>query len=204
MDIPLNVDVRCSDGAAGKSTAIVVAPDTQEVTHVVVAGHGGEYLVPVSAVAESSHKQIVLHWTLAELAQAEPFEKVIYVGDADAGNVLITPSSAVTPTVEAGYMTEAAELSFLRVEQLADGEQAIHTGAHVEATDGRVGHVDEFVVDAAGKITHLVLRKGHLWGKREITVPVTDIERIQEDVVYLKLDKASVERLPQGPQGASD
>jgi sporulation protein YlmC with PRC-barrel domain len=204
MDIPLNVDVRCSDGAAGKSTAIVVAPGTQEVTHVVVAGHGGEYLVPVSAVAESSHKQIVLHWSLAELAQAEPFEKVVYVGDADTANVIITPSSAVTPTVEAGYMTEAVELAFLRVEQLAEGEQAIHTGAHVEATDGRVGHVDEFVVDAAtGRITHLVLRKGHLWGKRAITVPVAEIERIQADVVYLKLDKAAVERLPQGSQASS-
>ena len=53
MDIPLNVEVRCSDGAGGKSTVIIVHPGTQQVTHFVVDSHGSEYLVPIGAVAES-------------------------------------------------------------------------------------------------------------------------------------------------------
>ena len=50
-----------------------------------------------------------------------------------------------------------------------------------------------------GRITHLVLRKGHLWAKREVTVPVSHIERIEEDAVYLDLNKHNIETLPAVP-----
>lgn len=204
MDIPLNVEVRCSDGAGGKSTVIIVHPGTQQVTHFVVDSHGSEYLVPIGAVAESGPDHILLHWSLAELAQAEPFVKVVYVGDAEsaaAAGVPVAPAVVIPATMDAGYMTEAAELSFLRVEQLPEGAQALHRGAHVEASDGRVGSVDEFVVDATtGHITHLILRQGHLWGKHDIAVPLSAVERIQEDIVFLKLDKAAVAQLPHGRQ----
>ena len=43
---------------------------------------------------------------------------------------------------------------------------------------------------------HLVLREGHLWGKKDVTIPLDQIDRIEEDVVHLKLDKAAVEHLP--------
>jgi hypothetical protein len=38
--------------------------------------------------------------------------------------------------------------------------------------------------------------EGHLWGKKEVTIPVSAIDRIEEDTVYLKLDKKAVESLP--------
>jgi hypothetical protein len=44
-----------------------------------------------------------------------------------------------------------------------------------------------------------VLQQGHLWGRREVTVPLDAIDRIQADVVFLKLDKAAIERLPHLP-----
>jgi len=43
----------------------------------------------------------------------------------------------------------------------------VRRGTRVEATDGHVGHVDEFVVNPEnGHITHSVMREGHLWGKK--------------------------------------
>ena len=63
-----------------------------------------------------------------------------------------------------------------------------------------VGRVDEFLVDRETEhITHLVLREGHLWGQKDVTIPVSEIERIEEDTVYLKLDKEEIERLPSIP-----
>ena len=48
-------------------------------------------------------------------------------------------------------------------EQIPLGELAVSGGAHVEATDGRMGRVDEFLVNQEnGYITHLVMREGHL------------------------------------------
>jgi sporulation protein YlmC with PRC-barrel domain len=70
----------------------------------------------------------------------------------------------------------------------------------VEATDGHVGQVDEFLVDPTNEhITHLVLREGHLWGQKDVTIPVSQIDRIEQDVVYLKLDKHGIEKLPSVP-----
>ncbi|MCX6050608.1 MAG: hypothetical protein NT075_36420 [Chloroflexi bacterium] len=86
------------------------------------------------------------------------------------------------------------------VEQVPPAELGIHRGAHVEASDGRVGQVDEFLVNPANfHITHLVLREGHLWGKQVVTISVSAIESIKDDCVYLKLSKAELLALPHVP-----
>ncbi len=79
-------------------------------------------------------------------------------------------------------MTFGAPLpaAFVQVEEVPGSGVAVHVGAHVEATDGRVGKVDEFLVDRkSSAITHVVLHQGHLWGKRSISVPVSAIDRIE-------------------------
>ena len=82
-------------------------------------------------------------------------------------------------------------------ERIPAGEIAVHRGANVNATDGHIGQVDEFVIDPQdGHITHLLMQKGHLWGKKKITLPLSKIERMDEDTVYLKLDKETVKSLP--------
>ena len=56
--------------------------------------------------------------------------------------------------------------------------------------NAQTGCVDEFPVDPAnGHITHLVLREGHLWGQEDVTIPISEIARIEEGTVYLKLNK---------------
>jgi uncharacterized protein YrrD len=85
-------------------------------------------------------------------------------------------------------------------EHIPAGEIAIRRGTPVEATDGQVGKVDEFLVDPENDIiTHLVLREGHLWGKKDVTIPVSEIDRLGEEAVYLKLDKEAIEELPTIP-----
>jgi hypothetical protein len=60
--------------------------------------------------------------------------------------------------------------------------------------------VDEFVVSPAnGEITHLLLREGHPWGCREVTIPVSAIECIEGRTVHTKLDKRGVQALPPVP-----
>jgi len=90
--------------------------------------------------------------------------------------------------------------SAVPVEDIPYGELAIRRGAHVEAADGRIGRVDEFLVNPKNSnITHLVLREGHLWGQKDVTIPISEIDHIEEDVVYLKLDKHTIEHMPSIP-----
>jgi uncharacterized protein YifN (PemK superfamily) len=50
-----------------------------------------------------------------------------------------------------------------------------------------------------GRITHLVMREGHLWGKKEVIIPVSALGDFRDDTVYLKIDKSQIESLPTFP-----
>ena len=85
-------------------------------------------------------------------------------------------------------------------ERVPPGELAVRRGNHVRATDGDVGLVDEFLVDRETEhITHLVLREGHLWGQKDVLIPVSEIAHVDEDRVHLTLSKQEVASLPTIP-----
>jgi sporulation protein YlmC with PRC-barrel domain len=203
MDIALDAEVHCSDGACGKSTAIIVEPNTEKVTHFVVQVEGSQYLVPIEAIADSTADRIQLRWSREELAAAAPFEKTVFAGE-DLGAYTapgMTGASIAWPyDADNAYMLQAAAAAYVPIEQVPEGERAIHSGAYVEATDGGVGHVEAFLIDpGTGRITHLLLRQGHLWGKRDISIPLDQIDRVEDDVVYLKLSKDAIGALPGVP-----
>jgi sporulation protein YlmC with PRC-barrel domain len=196
MDIPINADVQCTDAPCGRSTCVIVNPTTQRVTHLVVKETQFPYderLVPIDQVEEATSHLIRLHCASRELAEMEVFVKTEFVEtpipDYIGGSYLAWP-----------YVLPEPMAVPIEHEHIPAGELAIRRGARVEAADGHVGRVDEFLVDPAnGHITHLVLREGHLWGQKDVTIPVSQIERIEEDAVYLKLDKRSIEALPAIP-----
>jgi hypothetical protein len=45
-------------------------------------------------------------------------------------------------------------------------------------------------------ITHLVMREGHLWGKKDVIIPISAMGDTREDTIFLKLNKHQVESLP--------
>jgi uncharacterized protein YrrD len=59
-----------------------------------------------------------------------------------------------------------------------------------------LGDVDGFLVDDGDHITHFVLERGHLWGRREVTVPINAVASVESDVVTLSLSKDEVGALP--------
>jgi sporulation protein YlmC with PRC-barrel domain len=203
MDIPVNAQVHCADGPCGRSTYVILNPYNAEVTHLVVQEKRfphTAYLVPIDLVLETTPHLIQLRCSGDELTALEPFIRIEFV-DSDMEPPMVDPYLEM----EYPYPTwpyAIPETFRLPVEhaQIPPGEIAMHRGAHVRAIDGRVGTVDEFLVNPLnGHVTHLVLREGHLWGQKDVTIPVSEIDRIKEDTVYLKLDRHSVEALPAIP-----
>ncbi|MCP4577373.1 MAG: PRC-barrel domain containing protein [Deltaproteobacteria bacterium] len=97
-----------------------------------------------------------------------------------------------------GWYAGIPAAMFVEREAIPAGGVAVHKGAKVFAKDERVGKVDEFLVEGkSGRITHLVLEEGHLWGKKDIAVPVKQIDDYENGDVYLKIDKKQVESLPE-------
>lgn len=198
MDIPLDVDVQCADGRCGRSTYIILNPATEQVTHLVVRERGApheERSVPVGWITNSSPDVILLDRTKAEFAERAPFEQTEYVQTdipqyaTDAKLTMLWP-----------YVVPVKRMVDEKVKRIPPGELAVRRGARVRATDGRVGHVDEFIVGPkSGNITHLVMRERNLLGQKEVCIPLANIDRIEEDTVFLKLDKKSVRALPAIP-----
>jgi sporulation protein YlmC with PRC-barrel domain len=216
MNIPLNAQVYCTDGKAGRTQAILLNPVTDQVTHVVVESRGLlgiEHMVPIELVTESAPDWIQLRCTQHELEVIQPFTRSEYINADGLPEEFTTGThdwrtEAYTPEKYGAdglwlwpYYTPDDEYErYITVEQVPPDELAIHRGSHVEATDGRVGRVDAFLVNPMNShISHLVLREGHLWNTQDVTIPVSDIDHIESDTVYLKLDMHSVHGLPAVP-----
>jgi sporulation protein YlmC with PRC-barrel domain len=198
MEIPLGVDVHCTDGHCGQSSYIVLDPTSEKITHLVVRGSDGsrtERLVPVQLIDRTAAEVILLRATKEEFGQLEPFEQTHFVYKD-------LPHHATDPQLTAlwPYVTPAKRVVDEKVRTIAPGELAVQRGASVRATDGRVGKVDQFLIDpGSGNITHLCLREGHPWGNAVICIPVSEIDEIQERLVQLKIDKKAIEALPRIP-----
>ena len=202
MDIPLDAKVYVSDGHIGRSVYIVVNPITEEATHVVVSDdshHHVERLVPVKYIQDSDSDMIRLDCTSQEVTKMEPFEELEFIQTKISNRRASGPVSAYYAWP---YVTGIQEPHFASLvhRHIPPYHREIRRGAHVHASDGRIGQVDELVVDSETlHITHLVMREGHLWGKKEVMIPVSEIETIEENNIYLKLDKLHIETLPTFP-----
>jgi uncharacterized membrane protein len=198
IDLPTNAEVHCSDGAAGRSTYIVVNPINRQMTHLVVKSEQSpfhEVLVPLDQVEETTPDRIELKCTRDDFNKMKPFEYNEYIR-TELPDYLSWPY--VLPM---GFYSEVV-VKYIPVkhQNILPGEVAVRRGARVEASDGYVGLVDELLINSNNmQVTHLVLLERHIFKDREITIPVSQIDRVDEDTVYLKLDRQSVEQLPTTP-----
>lgn len=194
-DIPLKAKIECQDGPAGDSLAVIINPITRQVKYLVIRDKTNyetvERLVPMDKVDYSTPNSIHLTCTKGELSQMQPFIRRYYVRKE-------VPGSSY-PTYQLPFVTSRTETVYRPVteKRIPDDHLALHRGAQVEATDGHVGQLGEFLVDTDNcQITHLILLEGHLFGKREVTLPVTAIDHVRENTVYLNLNKKAIRSLP--------
>ncbi|MDP2994158.1 MAG: PRC-barrel domain-containing protein [Anaerolineales bacterium] len=202
MKFPLNAQVECTDGVCGRSVYVLINPVIDQVTHLVVKEDSfpnTKYIVPVEFVTETIADTIRLRCSKVELEQMDPFVQTEFVQEKVPdyreyrGGMSGIGSYYYMPYV----IPEKTVYESVEHQQIPSGELAVHRGTRIEATDGYVGKVDEFVVNPKNShITHLVMREGHLWGQKNVIIPLSALGDTRKDTVFLKLDKHQVESLP--------
>ena len=206
MEIPLNAQVKCSDGVCGRSEAVLINPVVGQVVHLIVKADSPphtEYIVPIEMMTETIAGTIQLRCSKAELEKMAPFIKTEYIEekmpyiDYGYGSSVFGPGSYYyMPYI----IPDSKVLVPVEQPQIPPDELAVRRGAPVEATDGYIGKVDEFVVSPEnGRITHLVLREGHLWGQKDVIIPVSATKETSQGTVFLNLSKHEIESLPTFP-----
>jgi hypothetical protein len=87
--------------------------------------------------------------------------------------------------------------------------QAVN-GYHLRTTDGVIGHVCDFMIDARSwAISQLVIKTGHRLSGNEVLIPTKNVDRISydESTVFVNLTGKAVEQSPAhpvAPVGAAD
>ena len=110
----------------------------------------------------------------------------------------------VVPSVEPLDMAEP-ELDpnvNLMYDRVPKGEVELRVTSSVYTKDEHhVGSVNGVVVGEDGVITVLTFQRGHLWWKREISVPVDAIASLENDVATLGIEKSELKRFPSRKSG---
>jgi len=202
MKIAINAQVHCTDGSCGRITRVVLKPAPEQVTHIVVSNEmypETEYLIPAELISNSTSESMELNCSREELSMMPVFDQVQFIPSDLNGFV-------GSPYVMWPYYIPQAIPMRLEKEHIPVDELTIRRTAGVEAADGHIGRVDGFLINPYNDhITHLLLREGHLWGKKDVAIPVGMIDHYQEDYVYLKMSKQEIEMLPPIPlQSKSD
>jgi sporulation protein YlmC with PRC-barrel domain len=211
MRLELGCPIHCEDGPAGELGDVVVDPTRKRVTHLVVQPHRRHSLarlVPVE-LATGAGDAIELTLTGEELRRLPVVQEFEYlrVGefpvpdpewDVGIETVLAQPFyeySSELPFAGSplGYDPHVA----LAYDRVPKGEVEIRRKSDVVSADHHhLGHVDGLVVDGDDLITHVVLEHGHLFGRRDVTIPIGSVAKVATDSVRLALTKDEVDRLP--------
>ncbi|MGB7874708.1 MAG: PRC-barrel domain-containing protein [Anaerolineales bacterium] len=199
MDIPINAKVYCQDKMCGTSNAVILNPLNDVVTHLIVKESKRphtERLVPIDMIDASLTDNIHLKLSETMLQSLPPLYDVEYIQITVPHYMQVSDISYMEPVIvpEKKFIEE-------KIYHTPVNELAVNRGTLVYSADGYViGNVDEFLVDQnGGHVTHLILREGHIFGQKDVFIPVAEIETINESSLHLKLDKEKIEKLPAIP-----
>jgi sporulation protein YlmC with PRC-barrel domain len=190
-EFTLGARASCPDGFCGVVSRTILDPAARTVTHLVIEPENGAVarLVPL-ALVEGTADDVRLRCTLDEFGRLDPAEETELVdgGYGDAGAMGMGGS---VPGMGLGYSTP------LVVEHAVPlGDIEVERHESVLAMDGHIGQVEGFAVDPADqKVTHVLLKEGHLWGRRQVAIPVSAVASVDAGI-RLNITKQQVEDLP--------
>jgi hypothetical protein len=202
----IGAEASASDGVCGEVSRLVMDPVALTVTHLVIEPkHRRESgrLVPVHLV-DTTTGQIRLRCTTAEFDKLDPAEEVDQVegldygggyGQAEAvqgyGGMGGIGATGMGIGMGVGHNTPVVVQDVVPL-----GEVDVQRGESVHALDGEIGKVKGFLVDPGdNRVTHVLLQEGHLWGRKEVSIPISAVTGVDAGI-RLNITKKQVEDLP--------
>jgi|SRR5580693_6143210 sporulation protein YlmC with PRC-barrel domain len=195
----------CSDGFCGEVTGMIIDPAARMITHLVVEPKHRRQpgrLVPLELI-DSARGEIRLRCSVAEFDRLDLAEQTEFVQEDGGGDL----SGEAGPVQGAGGgplsgmgtpigIPHAARTTVQ--DAVPKGEMEVGHDEGVHALDGEVGRIRGFLLDpGTGQVTHVLLQEGHLWGRKEVAIPMSAVKGIDYGV-RLNITKQQVGDLPAG------
>jgi hypothetical protein len=205
-EFAIGAKASCSDGVCGEVSRLIMDPVALTVTHLVIEPkhrRDSGRLVPVHLV-DTTTGQIRLRCTTAEFDKLDPAEEVDQVegldygggfGQAEAvqgyGGMGGIGATGMGIGMGVGHSTPVVLQDVVPL-----GEVDVQRGESVHALDGEIGKVQGFVCDPGDNhVTHVLLQEGHLWGRKEVSIPISAVTGVDAGI-RLNITKKQVEDLP--------
>jgi hypothetical protein len=163
------------DGAHGSVAALVVDPRTRTVTHVAVEPihrHHQTRLVPVAMTSAELSGDVHI------ACDDEDFHRLDQLEELDSVDIGPTPHRGTTGW---GDSIDGIEHYALWTDRPPDGEEALRRGTPVREGAVTIGHLDGLLVDADSHVEAVLVRRGHLWSRQTIAVPVGAVTEVDAD-----------------------
>jgi len=214
MELAYGSHVFGSDGdELGVLKELVIEPRSRVVTHLVVQSgllFSADQLVPADLVVASGNDGIRLSVSADAAAEqhATDYEQSNFVALEDDAlaelggtgtSVWARPSQVGTADapypslIPPGIGPIAADPEVV----VPLDEIVLEEGSPVRASDGtKIGTIDECMMDADEKITHILIREGTVFSVPKL-IPIDWIARIDDNEVVLAVSVQTVDRLPE-------
>jgi uncharacterized protein YrrD len=212
MDLNIGATVRCSDGEAGTLEKVVVGRDTGNVTHLIVS-RGllavRHIVVPREKIARTDHHGVWLDMTIEELekqpdvveshlvAPSEDWKPPEHLKEGEEVWWGTNPEIASGPPYMMPLSSSSEPLLVEETVNVPLQSLSLSEGTVVEASDGRIGKIDEIIFDpTTNRATHIVVRQG-LFTPHDLAIPVDDIVDATEERVVIKGTKEELAKMPE-------
>jgi len=207
----IGTEASCSDGAAGKVSRVIVDPLAEKVTHLVIEQEhrrGFGRLVPLDLVGGTAG-EIRLRCTRAEFEKLGPAQETQFIPSTSGygGYGYLPDQVGYWPYYGLGGGMGVASLGIGGIgagapaqtvisDTVPLGDVEVCRGDPVHATDGDIGRVQGLVIDrGSGHVTHVLLQEGHLWGRKEVVIPISVVASTSGGI-RLTIAKQEVQDLP--------
>jgi len=200
----IGAQANCTDGVSGHLTRVIVDPVARALTHLVIRpplGQGPDRLVPIE-LAAAAPGEVRLRCTKAEFGQLDPAEEAEFL-PGNYGYVPYGPAEASAwPYYGLGSAAMNAEIAaaaphVVTHDAVPLNEVEIRRGDHVHATDGSIGRVQGLVIEPeTHHVTHVLLQEGHLWGRKQVAIPIRAVSAVEPEGIRLSISRSEVEDLP--------
>jgi sporulation protein YlmC with PRC-barrel domain len=202
----IGAQVEAVDGRCGELTALIIDPVARALTHLVVTPshhRGFGRLVPLEAV-ESAGDPVRLSCTVEQFLALDEGEEMQFLPVNYAGGQAYQwPHYELEQATGLGgggmrdiaYGHRPTRESVVS-DRIPAGEVEVRRGDPVHAADGFVGSVKGVVIDPKDHhVTHVLLEEGHLWGRKQVAIPIGAMTR-QDQEVRVDLTKEQIAALP--------
>lgn len=216
MDFKIGSAVECTDGPGGHIERIVMEPESERITHLVVRlgwFAPRDVVVPIASVTRVDDQAVFLSVSKAELERLPGFLEKHFVSPARNWNPPPNyPRQTVlwltTPVDFEGdeynlFGAGLAEYQPLFVEETQNvpaGSTVIRKGMPVEAVDGLVGEITEVVTRPDSVSAESLVIRSELGIHDNKQIATNQIEKVEEDRVFLRISRDDFVRLPSHPQ----